>query len=92
MRPLFFIYIFLSAQIAICQVSFIINELPETYDYTQSIYISGDFEGWTGGKKQFKFNQKEKQYQITLTEIPCDIQFKFTMGLWESVERNSKNR
>jgi predicted alpha/beta superfamily hydrolase len=76
----------LICQIAIGQVTFIVNQLPENHDYSKSIYISGDFEGWSGGSDQFRLTQNNKQYSITIPNQRETINFKFTLGSWDFVE------
>jgi len=71
------------------QVTIVVNQIPENTVTEKPIYISGDFEGWTGGQKQFKLERKNEGYYITLPKTLKDIQFKFTQGSWESVECDS---
>jgi len=71
------------------QVTFVVDELPEGHDYSKSMYISGDFENWSGGSDEFKLTQNDKQYSITLPSEYCNLLFKFTLGSWSSVELNS---
>lgn len=87
--PLILGFLFLS-QIVIAQVTFIINELPENHDYSQSIYISGDFEGWTGGQDTYKLNQTDKTYSIIMSPDQDRIQYKFTRGSWDTVEYDAE--
>lgn len=77
---------FLISQLLICQVTFIIKDLPENHDYHKDIYISGDFESWSGGKVQYKLTQKENEYSITIPKTQETINFKFTQGSWDTVE------
>ncbi|QHI37785.1 Endo-1,4-beta-xylanase/feruloyl esterase [Kordia antarctica] len=64
----------------------VINTLPPDHDFNKDIYISGDFEGWSGGKTEFKLERKDKTYSITLPKQQKTINFKFTLGNWDSVE------
>lgn len=89
MRKFLFICGLLFAQISLSQVTFVINELPEGHDFNQSIYISGDFENWSGGSEDFKLSQNEQQYSITLPSEYCNLLYKFTLGSWSTVELNS---
>ncbi len=86
MRSFFILFLFAISQVGLAQVTFVINELPDEHDYSQSIYISGSFEGWTGGSKDYKLEQIDKQYSIALPKDMCDIQYKFTMGSWATEE------
>ncbi|MEP3838091.1 MAG: alpha/beta hydrolase-fold protein [Algibacter sp.] len=68
------------------EVTFIIEKLPVTHQFNDDIYISGDFEGWSGGKEQFKLKKVNKLYAITIPKYQENISFKFTKGHWETVE------
>jgi predicted alpha/beta superfamily hydrolase len=66
-------------------------------DPSQEVFISGDFEGWTGGQEKFKLKAKDNSFQISLPDSLGDLQFKFTLGSWQTVERDvndneSRNR
>jgi len=82
---------FITVQVSFGQVTFVINELPETHDFNQDVYITGNFEGWTGGNDTYKLSKSDNQYSITLPkEKACNILFKFTMGSWETEELDAK--
>jgi alpha-glucosidase len=63
-----------------------LDELPDYTKKNDSIYISGDFEGWTGGQEKFKLDKKNNIYYITIPSKSEFINFKFTRGSWNSVE------
>ncbi|WP_418604246.1 alpha/beta hydrolase [Hwangdonia sp.] len=67
-------------------VTFVINDLPEAHNFDDDIYISGDFEGWSGGKAPFKLHKKNNQYSISITKKAKTISYKFTLGHWDKVE------
>jgi alpha-glucosidase (family GH31 glycosyl hydrolase)/predicted alpha/beta superfamily hydrolase len=84
------ILLFTICNFVIAQVTFVINQLPETHDFNNDIYISGNFEGWTGGNDAYKLSKSDNQYSITLPkEQSCNVLFKFTMGSWEFEELNA---
>ena len=68
------------------QVTFIVENLQDNNTKNTSIYISGDFEGWTGGQEKYKLSQNNNHYSITLPKQEGSINFKFTQGSWETVE------
>ena len=71
------------------QVTIVITELPDN-SYNDSIYISGDFEGWSGGNKKYRLNKVRDHYTITLDNDQLQhINFKFTKGSWSTVEVNA---
>ena len=72
--------IFLNAQ-----VTFVVNSIPKDIGQT-NIYISGDFEGWSGGQGDYQLQQHKNYYFITFPRREGAINFKFTKGSWESVE------
>ncbi|WOD42853.1 alpha/beta hydrolase-fold protein [Hwangdonia lutea] len=67
-------------------VTFVIKDLPKTHNFKDDIYISGDFEGWSGGKTPFKLHKKNNQYSISIPENAKTISYKFTLGNWDNVE------
>ncbi len=71
------------------QVTLIVEGLPDNTPLTDGIYISGNFEGWTGGQDIYKLTYDKGQHKITLPLSEETIHFKFTRGTWESVELNS---
>lgn len=68
------------------QVTIVVEQLPESTPKDATIFISGDFESWSGGKKEYQLVKKGKNYSITLPKELAKIQFKFTQGSWKSVE------
>ncbi|MFD2567379.1 TIM-barrel domain-containing protein [Pseudotenacibaculum haliotis] len=77
--------IFLSFSLS-AQVTIIIDELPEATAKDASIFISGNFEGWSGGNKEYQLKKLNGKHTITLPKKLKRILFKFTQGTWESVE------
>lgn len=89
MSKLFLFISFLFIQNTFGQVTFVIDNLPESTPKNASIYISGDFEGWRGGQEVYKLVEDNGTYSITLPkEESVNIRFKFTLGSWETVETN----
>ena len=67
-------------------VTFVIKNLPEAHNFDDDIYISGDFEGWSGGSAKFKLKKEKEIYKIDVPKYNESISFKFTKGDWDSVE------
>ncbi|RAJ18182.1 TIM-barrel domain-containing protein [Olleya aquimaris] len=86
MKNIIFILSFLLVQVTVAQVTIIVEELPEDTPKDASIFISGDFEGWSGGHKDYQLQQVNGQYQITLPKTEQRILFKFTLGNWDTAE------
>ena len=74
------------------QVTLIVEGLPENTPSTDDIYVSGDFEGWTGGQDAYKLTYVQGQHKIVLPISKETIHFKFTRGSWESVESDIEGR
>ncbi|MFK7748791.1 MAG: alpha/beta hydrolase, partial [Kordia sp.] len=54
---------------------------------------SGDFEGWSGGRPKLKLEKKDSTYyKITIPNHRETINFKFTLGSWETVELDEKRQ
>ena len=70
----------------LAQVTIIIEKLPSSVTKETSIFISGNFEGWSGGKKEYQLDKKNGVYTITLPYQSQSILFKFTQGSWQTVE------
>ncbi|MFK7748541.1 MAG: hypothetical protein AB8B65_09130, partial [Kordia sp.] len=67
-------------------VTLVVTNLPSNHDYSKDIYISGDFEGWSGGRPKLKLEKKDSTYyKITIPNHRETINFKFTLGSWETV-------
>ncbi|NNC51238.1 MAG: hypothetical protein HKO01_11965, partial [Flaviramulus sp.] len=72
------------------QVTFVVDKIPKETPKDASIFISGDFEGWTGGQEKYQLKKQDSVYMITLPKISGPIQFKFSQGSWETVECDNK--
>ncbi len=90
MKQILYILFFFLFQVVNAQVTFVIEELPEIHDAEKGIYISGSFEGWSGGNEAYKLQENEGVYSITLPKADNLILFKFTQGSWDSVESDNK--
>ncbi|APY01359.1 TIM-barrel domain-containing protein [Lacinutrix venerupis] len=86
MKKILYILSFLLFQVTVAQVTIIIDELPKDTPKDASLFISGDFEGWSGGHKDYQLQQVNGQYQITLPKTEQRILYKFTLGNWEASE------
>lgn len=53
-----------------------------------AVYISGNFEGWTGGSENYVLEKKGELYQTTLSDTLGNLEFKFTLGKWDTVEKD----
>lgn len=72
------------------QVTFVIDSLPAYTTPEDYLYIAGNFNGWDPGDAGYVLAKNEDQkWFITLAAATegTVIQFKFTRGSWETVEK-----
>jgi len=72
------------------QATCIIDSLPAYTPPGDLIYIAGDFNGWNPGDPNYVLSKNtEQKWCYTTDSIPegTQIQFKFTRGSWETVEK-----
>ncbi|MCA0932764.1 alpha/beta hydrolase [Lutimonas saemankumensis] len=85
-----YVYLFFFAicsNLVSAQVTFVIDEIPENTPVGEKIFISGNFEGWTGGQDKYKMKSMQGKYVYTFNEMDeRPIEFKFTRGSWATVE------
>ena len=63
---LFLILTFLIISAVHSQVTFVLDELPVNTPNNTSVFISGDFEGWTGGQEKYLLSKKNNSFFIAL--------------------------
>ncbi|WP_232194530.1 alpha/beta hydrolase [Thermococcus sp. PK] len=64
-------------------------EVPDYTPEEDTIYIAGNFNGWNPGDERYRLKKRaDGKWEITL-EFPKGrkIEFKFTRGSWETVEK-----
>ena len=72
------------------QVTFLVDRIPENTSDDTSIFITGDFEDWSGGQESYKLTKKGETFFISIPEQTGSINFKFTQGSWDSVETDTE--
>ncbi len=83
---------FFAAVPLFAQVTIRIDSLPAQTPGDAPVYIAGDFNGWNPGDSQYRLREDSAGfYGITLKARPegTVIQFKFTRGSWETVEKGA---
>lgn len=87
------IFAFIISSIALMgQATFIINTLPSNTPAEDFIYIVGDFNSWNPGDANYKLEKNnEDKWFIVMPEMSngSQIQFKFTRGDWNTVEKGA---
>ncbi|ODN30964.1 esterase [Fervidobacterium thailandense] len=70
------------------KVTFIV-EVPTYTPDDAEIFIAGNFNGWNPGDPRFRL-YREGWYYVGTFELSGRIEFKFTRGSWETVEKGSR--
>lgn len=74
------------------QVTFVVTGIPANTPPGDSLYIAGNFTNWEPGVSDFVMHKNAQgKWEITLALQPegTSIQFKFTRGSWETVEKGA---
>jgi predicted alpha/beta superfamily hydrolase len=74
------------------QVTFVIQSLPAYTPLQDSIYMAGNFTGWQAGQPEYMLHKNSQgKWSITLAAQPngTRIEFKFTRGSWQTVEKDA---
>ncbi len=77
---------------SMAQVTFIANSIPANTPPDENLYIAGNFNNWQPGSAEFVMHKNaQDKWEITLSAQPegTAIQFKFTRGSWETVEKGA---
>lgn len=90
MKTLLNSIVLLLGYVAFSQVTIMIQSLPEQTSKDQPIFVSGNFEGWSGGKKEYQLHNQDGTYFITLPKQNETLHFKFTQGSWKTAECDEK--
>lgn len=80
---------FLLNQYLFGQVTMVLKSLPLNTPQHATVFITGDFDNWSGGKAHQLIKDNQGHYAVTLPKVAADIAFKFTMGNWNLVETDS---
>ena len=84
---LILIFIVFCSELLSGQVTFVIDDIPKNTPANDTIFISGNFEGWTGGQDNYKLKLIDGKHVYTFSEMEDkSIEFKFTRGSWSKVE------
>jgi predicted alpha/beta superfamily hydrolase len=72
------------------QATIIIDSIPSYTPPGDQLYIAGDFNGWNPGDPAYVLSKNEdEKWYYTSDSVPegSQIQYKFTRGSWETVEK-----
>jgi predicted alpha/beta superfamily hydrolase len=81
-------------------INFVVNVADSTIKQGENIYLVGSFNDWNPKDTTFvlkKLSDNQYLYSFPLSIIPQDVKFpitleyKYTKGSWDNVERNAKN-
>ena len=68
----------------------IVVQAPESTPLTDPVYLAGDFQGWTAGDPKWRLLPLGgNRHAIVFPDPGRRIEFKFTRGTWEKVEKGS---
>ncbi len=71
------------------RVTFKVKVPPPYHTQNSTLYIAGDFNQWNPKDERFRLQfQKEGFFTATFDSLPKTIQYKYTQGSWNIVERN----
>ena len=72
----------------VVKVTFIVS-VPDYTPGNDAVYIAGDFNGWNPGDENYRLRKRDDgKWEITLEfKKGTKIEFKFTRGSWETVEK-----
>src|SRR6056297_12924 len=92
MKPFLLLVLTMILFAAQAQVTFSLVSIPDYTPAEDQIYIAGSFNGWNPGDAQYMLEKNESDlWEITLTGFSEGetIEFKFTRGSWETVEKGA---
>jgi len=72
------------------KVTFVV-EVPTYTPFDDEIYIAGTFNNWNPGDPKYRLVKSGDTYTITL-ELSGLIEYKFTRGSWETVEKGQRGQ
>ncbi|WP_247234533.1 helix-turn-helix domain-containing protein [Telluribacter sp. SYSU D00476] len=73
--------------------TFVVRQLPEKTPHDANLYITGNFNNWNPGDRNFKLEKKvDGTYQVKVYTELDRIEYKFTRGNWESVEARESGK
>jgi len=88
-----FLSLLLFSFFANTQTTIILTSVPNYTVNDAHIFIAGNFNGWNAGDANFELQKNAKQkYQIKMSQsLGTNIEFKFTLGSWNTVEKGANN-
>ena len=68
-----------------------VNSVPANTPSDATIFVAGNFNGWSEGDPAYALTQQEAEapYTITIEPAAGELEFKFTRGSWQTVEGNA---
>lgn len=94
MRRSFYIWFFvLCSEVAISQVSLIINVIPAKTPLKDTIFLASSLNGWNPHNTAFAFKlNASRKLSLTLNNLVDSFEFKLCRGNWNTVEVDSSGR
>jgi predicted alpha/beta superfamily hydrolase len=76
---------------ATAQTTLVVRDIPADTPADGNIYIAGSFNGWNPGDNQYRLTREDGGYYRIILNHTGNIQFKFTLGSWNSVETDGSS-
>jgi len=92
MKKLAALFLTLLSSPLLAQVTFIIDSLPAYTPPEDLIYIAGNFNAWNPGDAAYVLSKGEDEKWFYTSQVApqgTQIEFKFTRGSWETVEKGA---
>ena len=92
-KLLIFVFVFVSSIIN-AQTVFVLDKIPEYTPTNAHVFIAGSFNNWNAADSAFELTKGvDGKYFIQLNySSGTYIEFKFTLGSWNTVEKNSNGQ
>jgi AraC-like DNA-binding protein/uncharacterized protein YjeT (DUF2065 family) len=75
------------------EYTLIVDKVPESTPFDASLYVTGNFNNWNPGDKNYKLRKQiDGSYQVLIYFNGERIDYKFTRGTWKSAESSSGGR
>lgn len=90
MKRFFYLLLFvlLASSVFAYKITFVV-EIPDYTPKDAKLYIAGSFNGWNPGDSNYEL-KKEGNVFVGTFDFDGKIEYKFTRGSWETVEKGEK--
>lgn len=82
------LFVLLASSVFAYKITFVV-EIPDYTPKDAKLYIAGSFNGWNPGDSNYEL-KKEGNVFVGTFDFDGKIEYKFTRGSWETVEKGEK--